>query len=276
MLEVSRALCALVEAGQGGALATVVRARGSTPQVAGARLLLRADGSSVGTVGGGAIERHVFDALRTCLERAESHLLEVDLRRDLGMSCGGAMTVFVEPVAAAPRLILCGAGHVAKPTAALARTVGFAVTVVDPRVEQNTEERFPHCVRLVTAPEEAVAQLAPTVSDWVLLVNYGHAVDRAALAAFGHRPHRYLGLMGSRRKVFQMLRSLAEEAALPPLDRVYAPVGLGLGAVTPEEIAVSIVAELVAIRRGGDGAHLRAVEDPRLLNELEGREAPAK
>src|SRR5690606_27018089 len=136
--EVTLALLELLDRGGEGALATVIEATGSTPQVPGARLLLRADGSSVGTIGGGAIERRALEALQEVLGSGKARVLACDLGRELGMCCGGSMRLFLEPIAARPRLIVFGAGHVAQPTAALALGVGFEVVVVDEREEWNT------------------------------------------------------------------------------------------------------------------------------------------
>lgn len=184
------------------------------------------------------------------------------------------MEVFIEPVEAAQRLIVFGAGHVAKPTAELARRVGFEVTVVDDREELASRERFPDCELVLAEPREAAARLAPRPEDWLLIVTYDHRLDEEALATFARLPHRYLGLIGSRRKVLRILQRLAGRGDLPPLDRVYAPVGLDIGAVSPEEIAVSIVAELVAIRHGKPARHLRALDDPRVARVLAGELSP--
>lgn len=270
MIEVARALVELLERGERGALATVVRTSGSTPQHAGARMLFRRDGTTVGTVGGGAIENAVLAALRTCLADAQPRLIAHDLGHDLSMCCGGRMEVFIEPIEALQRLILFGAGHVAVPTAALAKTVGFRVTVVDEREELNTPERFPDCERLLLTPAEAAQQITPGAGDFLLVVTHDHRLDEEALDVFARLPHRYLGLIGSRRKIFRILQRIHARRGLPPLDRVYAPVGLDLGAATPNEIAVSIVAELVALRHGKAARHLRAVDDPRLKRVLAG------
>ncbi len=295
MQSVIESILQLLERGERGALATVVSVRGSVPQVVGARLLLRGDGTMVGTVGGGAVEQRVLALLAGVLEGEPALLCELDLGRDLGMSCGGSMGVFIEPVAATPRLILCGAGHVAMPTAKLARNVGFRVTVIDERESQNSAERFPHCERLLTSVEIAAAQLEPTAEDWILCLGPSHSIDQRALAAFALRPHRYLGLMGSRRKVIRLLKALAADGIQVPLERLYAPVGLALGAESPDEIAVSIVAELVALRRratpaaprsgaleraaapGRDAAlgHMRVLDDPRVRALLERAETDA-
>jgi len=274
MRAVAEAILALLESGERGALATVTRTHGSAPQRPGARLLLRGDGTTVGTVGGGAIEHEVLEALRTCLRDGRPAVLRRDLGRDLGMCCGGRMEVFVEAIERTPRLILLGAGHVGQATAKLARGIGFEVVVVDEREELNTEARLPGCRRVAMEPAEAARELRVDASDWVLIVTHDHHLDEVALEVFAGGPHRYVGMIGSLRKVFRVLQRIHSRGALPPLDRVYAPVGVELGAVTPEEIAVSITAELVALRHGQPARHMRAVDDPRLKKVLSGNLTP--
>lgn len=268
MRDVTEALLEILDGGGRGALATVVRASGSTPQQVGARLLLRPDGGLVGTIGGGAVEHAILDELRTCAVDGKPRVIVKELMRDLGMCCGGQMEVLVEPIEGRPRLVVFGAGHVAKPTAAIARSVGFRVVVVDDRDELNTEARFPECERILAEPEEASAQLAPTERDWLLVITHDHRLDEEALDTYARLPHAYLGVIGSRRKIYRILQRIAAKRGVPPLDRVYAPVGLELGAVSPEEIAVSIAAELVALRHGASAAHLRAMDDPALARVL--------
>jgi xanthine dehydrogenase accessory factor len=268
--DVVSALLDLLNGRQRGALATVVRASGSTPQQVGAKLLLRADGSSLGTVGGGAIERVVTEALQRAVLSGEPELLTRDLAHDLGMCCGGRMEVFVEPILPTPRLWLLGAGHVARPTAALALTVGFEVLVVDEREELNTAERFPGCQLLLDDPSDAVSKAQLGDRDWVVIVTHDHQLDERALEAASANDAGYVGLVGSRRKVFRLVeRVSSKRAGAMPLERFYAPVGLDIGAVTPEEIAVSIVAELIALRHGHAAPHLRALSEERLQMALE-------
>lgn len=256
-------------------MATVVRANGSTPQSPGARLLLRPDGSTVGTVGGGAFEKAVVEVLHQCLRDGRPRIFKQDLLRDLGMCCGGSMEVFVEPVQAQSRLILFGAGHVARPTALFARELGFQVVVVDDRPELNTEERFPECTRIVAEPGEAADSLETDDNDWIVVVTHDHRLDEEALDAFARRPHAYLGVIGSRRKVYRMFQRIHARRGLPSLERVYAPIGLNIGAVSPEEIAISIIGQLVALRHGkGNGSHLRVVDDPSLQRVLRGEVSP--
>jgi len=272
--DVSRAILELLDGGGRGALATVVRVGGSTPQQPGARLLLLPDEQQIGTVGGGAIEHCILEELRRCRIDGRPRLVVKDLGRDLGMCCGGRMEVFVEPVQGAEPLILFGAGHVAQPTAALARRVGFSVTIVDDREELNTEERFPGCRRVLAEPDESMGEVGLSESHWVVVVTHDHRLDEQALDASCRLPHRYIGMIGSRRKVFRILQRIHARRGLPSLDRVYAPVGLDIGAVSPEEIAVSIVAELVALRHGAPAQHMRAVDAPALHRVLSGELTP--
>lgn len=264
-LPLLRALASIVERGGRGALATVVRTGGSTPQIAGARLLLSPDGSMLGTVGGGAIEHAVIEALRGCVSNGRPDLLVRDLARDLGMCCGGRMEIFVEPIEGAPRLIIVGAGHVGAAVARFAREVGFRVVVVDDREELNDEAHVPGCERVQRTPRESVGVVVPTDHDYVLVTTHDHRLDEEALDAYAKGPHRYLGLIGSQRKILRILARIEQRGPLPPLDRVYAPVGLDLGAVTPAEIAIAIVAELVALRHGRSASHLSRVADPAFL-----------
>lgn len=269
MRDVVQAVLELLTNRQRGALATVIRVSGSAPQQAGARLLLREDGSLLGTIGGGAIEQAVRVALEKAITSEQSELFVRDLAHDLGMCCGGRMEIFVEPILPAPRLWLLGAGHVAKPTAALARSVGFEVLVVDEREELNTAERFPGCQLLLDDPSDALQRGKLDQRDWVVIVTHDHQLDERALEAASGQAARYVGLVGSRRKVFRLVERVnLKRQGDVPFERIYAPVGLDIGAITPEEIAVSIVAELVALRHGKPAEHLRALSDVRLARAL--------
>ena len=270
MRELMQAIVTVLREGRRAALATVTRTSGSTPQEPGARLLWIEGDEPVGTVGGGAIEAAVIEHLKTCLRDGKSGVHAFDLGRDLGMCCGGRMEVFVERLESQPRLLIFGAGHVSRPTAEMARRVGFRVVVVDDRTELNSEARFAGCERILSEPRDAATSLTPTDADWILVVTHDHRLDEEALDTFARLPHRYLGVIGSRRKIFRILQRIHARHGLPALDRVYAPVGLDIGAVTPEEIAVSIIAELVALRHGRESDHLRAVEHPALKEILGG------
>ena len=263
--KVTEALLHVLASGQRAALATVTRVSGSTPQRAGARLLLLPDDSTVGTVGGGAIEQEVMRALREVRRTGEPQLLTRALGYDLGMCCGGRMDVFIEPIVGAPRLILFGAGHVAKPTAALARSIGFEVTVVDEREELATAERFANCQIAVTDPESYLRRSQLHALDWVMIMTHDHPLDERLLGLALAQPVRYIGMIGSQRKVYRLLARCAQKGIALDLERVFAPIGLDLGALGPEEIAVSIAAELVALRRGRPSQHMRSSIDPARL-----------
>jgi xanthine dehydrogenase accessory factor len=218
----------------------------------------------------------VLEALREARRTGQSQLLVRDLGYDLGMCCGGRMEIFIELIEGAPRLWLFGAGHVARPTAVLARSAGFEVTIVDERDTLNTADRFPDCRRALEEPVTLLRQHASALSDrdWLLIVTHDHRLDEELLElAIQHRP-RFIGLVGSQRKTFRLLQRIAARLGADSpeglaLDRVYAPVGLDIGAIGPEEIAISIVAELVALRRGRAAErHLRAVDDVRLQRLL--------
>ncbi|MCA9690402.1 MAG: XdhC family protein [Myxococcales bacterium] len=251
-------------AGVRGCLATVIDRSGSAPQIVGARLLLREDGVVIGTVGGGALEARVLEACHAGLRDGRSRRVTANLVRDLGMCCGGAMEVFVEYLEAAARLVLVGAGHVGQAIAPIARAAGFRVFVVDDREDMLQHPAFAEATTLDYDVDE-LTQAVPDLGadDYVVIATRDHRRDEQALAALLQRPHRYLGMIGSRRKVHTVLaRVLARAEAAgerPSLARVRAPIGLALGGRTPAEIAVSVVAELIAERRGGDGAPMSVV-----------------
>jgi len=253
---VLRELLQLETRGERAVLATVVRTRGSAPQGSGARLLWTESGRLVGTVGGGSIERAVVErAKRVLQDGGAPELVEFDLGADLAMACGGAMDVFLELIAPRPRLVIFGAGHVGREVAEIASRLGFERWVVDDRAEYASEERFPGCRLLVQPFAEVARSFEPQNRDYLLIVTHGHRHDDLLLQAFVQGPQKYLGMIGSKTKVaeaFARLRasSVPEEA----IARVHSPVGLPIGALTPAEIGVSIVAELVQeLRRIPDG-----------------------
>jgi len=248
-------------------LATVVEVTGSTPQEAGAKLLLAVDGQQAGTVGGGALEHRVLAEARTLLTAAEggvaTRLLELNLTTELGMCCGGTMRVFLERVTMPARLVVLGAGHIALPLATFAQAVGFETLVVDGREAWADPSRFPEGTRvLCDEPEAVVPELALDPETAVVVVTHHHPLDQALVKALASSRAGFFGLVGSeakRNKFVMRLRAqgLADEA----LARLRSPLGVQIGAATPEEIALSIAAELVAWRRGvaiDDGAPLRA------------------
>jgi len=240
--------------GERAALATVVRTSGSAPQEPGARLLLLADGQRVGTVGGGRIEAVVLEELKRCLdELSTTHTLRWDLTKQLGMCCGGSMEIMVELVDGGPRLWVFGAGHVGRATARLAADAGFYVIVVDDREAEIEACGVPPERRVQSSPGEALVSRSASPWDFMLIATHDHRLDEEALHAALAAPHRYVGMVASRRKTLRILRRLVDRYGPQPLDRLSAPVGLDLGGRSPEEIAVAIVAELIAVRHGRHG-----------------------
>lgn len=264
--EVLTALVQALERGEEAALVTIVAAQGSTPQRVGAKMLVFADGRTVGTIGGGCYENDALWKAKQALQSRKSQLVKYDLTDDFaeesGLICGGQMQVYIEPVEPAPRLYIVGAGHVAQHLARLASTVGFRTHVLDDREKFANRERFPDAedISVESIPDWLHRADLPA-NSYVVVVTRGHRHDLDALRALAARDLRYLGLIGSKAKVKKIYDALLAEA-MPPecLSRVHAPIGLDIGAVTPEEIAVSILSELIAVRRGKmEEPHVAAV-----------------
>lgn len=242
--------------GESVALVTIVSARGSTPQRVGARMLVYADGRTVGTIGGGCYESDALGRAREILRTRVSAMVHYDLNDDVaeetGLICGGRMDVFIEAVEPPPTLYIVGAGHVGHQLGRLAPAVGFRVHVLDDREKFANRSRFPEADDLHVdeiADWLTRAELPP--SAYVVVVTRGHRHDFDALRALAGRPLRYVGVIGSRAKVARVMELLVSDGVSTEwLRALHAPIGLDIGAVTPEEIAVSILAELVAVRRG--------------------------
>ena len=243
------------------ALATIVGTRGSTPGRATMRLLVLADGTFLGTVGGGCLEAEVYDTALTVLADEKPQSLKFRLTEsdspDSGLMCGGEVTIFVEPITT-PVLWIFGGGHVSKALGQIAALAGFRVTIADDREMYATSERFPEAHDTITAPlSEAVARMPIQQNSYGVVVTRGHQQDGVVLEAFARRflageRLRFLGMIGSKTKqalLFKHLRDLGVGEDF--LASVRTPMGVYLGGRTHEEIAVSVVAELIAVRRLG-------------------------
>ena len=247
------------------ALVTVVGAQGSTPQRPGARMLVLADGTVSGTIGGGCVEAEMARRARAAIENGRPVLTTYDLTPEQageeGLVCGGRMEVFIEPLEATPDLAIMGAGHVARPLCTLAAMAGFRVGVLDDREKYATGERFPEAARVVVSGFEVAAEaLRLTPRSFVLVVTRGHRGDATAIASCLPLRPRFLGLLGSKAKMVHVFADLLERGfSSEDLARVETPVGIEIGAETPEEIAVSIVARMVAVRRGVGADRIRSM-----------------
>jgi xanthine dehydrogenase accessory factor len=246
-------------AGQRGALATIVHTNGSIPSYESSRMLVREDGSSLGTIGGGCVEADVWAAAREVMHKEAPRKLLFHLNNeasyDNGLICGGTVEIFVEPILPQPILYLFGAGHVSTAVAKAAQAVGFGVGVIDDREAFANTQRFPMAQEIFTNYDDAFAKLEPSPSSYLVIVTRGHKEDMRVLAWAVRTKARYVGMIGSRRKVLSVYKALEKEGyAMEEFERVYAPMGIDIGALSPEEIAVSIVAELVAVRRNAESA----------------------
>ncbi|MGB9072262.1 MAG: XdhC/CoxI family protein [Terriglobales bacterium] len=241
--------------GRRGAVATIVNVRGSIPSFKTAKMLVRDDGSITGTIGGGCVEAEVWQAAREVMESEKPRTMTFDLNQDpkydTGLVCGGTLEIFIEPVLPPAELYIFGAGHVAASLYRVARIAGFDVTVVDDREAYASRERFPEAQEVIAEDfEKAIERLAPSESSYIVIVTRGHRDDMRVLRWAVGTPARYIGMIGSKRKTITIFKELQKEGLPAELfDRVHAPVGLDIGAITPEEIAVSITAELIAKRR---------------------------
>jgi xanthine dehydrogenase accessory factor len=254
--EVFAAVADALDRGEPAALVTIVSTTGSTPQRVGAKMLVFGDGRMVGTIGGGCYENDAFWKAREAITSRRPQLvhyeLDDDFAQETGLICGGQMSVYIEPIEPSPELYVIGAGHVGFHLANLAHEVGFRVHVVDDREKFANAERFPNAAEVVTEEIPAWIERTPLPAHaYVVIVTRGHTNDLDALRALVPRDLRYLGLIGSRAKVAKIHDALTEEGVpAAALKQVHAPIGLDIGAVTPQEIAVSILAELIAVKHG--------------------------
>jgi xanthine dehydrogenase accessory factor len=258
--QVSRAALAALERGETIAQATVVQVRGSAPRHAGARMLVWPDGRIVGTVGGATLEerviQHAQEALHTHRGRLEKYVFSTGDDPDSVGLCGGEVLVHIEVLEADPTLVIIGAGHVALALAQAAPLAGMRLIVVDDRAEFLTPERFPQADRLIhVSYDRETGRLEPmglqlTPASYVVVATWGWDEPALAQILSADPQPAYVSLISSKTKwrvIRQMLADRSLDAAR--LDRVHAPAGLDLGAETPGEIAIALIAEMLAVRR---------------------------
>jgi xanthine dehydrogenase accessory factor len=242
------------KAGQRAALATIVHTNGSIPSYESSRMLVREDGSIAGTIGGGCVEADVWAAAKEVMARETPRKMTFHLNNeasyDNGLICGGTLEVFVEPILPQPVAYIFGGGHISMALARSASAAGFGIVVIDDREQFANSDRFPMAQELLTSYEDAFARLQPNGSSYLVIVTRGHRDDMRVLAWAVRTQARYIGMIGSKRKVLSVYQALEKEGYSPAeFAGVYAPMGLEIGALSPEEIAMSITAELIAVRR---------------------------
>ena len=261
-LTVFQALAELEAQNRAGALCTIVRSQGSTPRHTGSKMLVYPDGAIAGTVGGGELENRVIAAGLQSLKDGQSRLLEYNMadptRGDPGV-CGGQVEVYVEPILPKPTIVVIGSGHVGKAVAALAHWLGYYVAVNDDRPDFCSPESVPGGDAYYPCPmAELPAQLEITPWTYLVLTTRGMNVDVEGLPGLLDTPAGFIGLIGSHRRWMSTRKALIEKGIpAEKLDRVHSPIGLELNAETPEEIAVSIMAEIIMLVNHGTGQPMR-------------------
>jgi xanthine dehydrogenase accessory factor len=254
-MDIFAEIARLRKEGRKAALATIIQVQGSIPSYESSKILVRDDGSILGTVGGGFIEGEVCSVAHEVMREERPRRLHFNLdahpEYESGLICGGSLDIFVEPILAIPTAYIFGGGHVSLYVSKVASVAGFDIVVSDDRPAFASKERFPEALETYAGPwEEIFPKLKVNGSSYVIIVTRGHKDDLTCLRWALGTPARYIGMIGSRRKVIEIFKVLeGEGVSREKLERVHSPIGLDIGALTPEEIAVSIVAEMIAVRR---------------------------
>ncbi len=282
MSDIFEELIRIRSAGHRAALATIVGVKGSSPGKNSMKMLVREDGTFLGTVGGGCMEAEVWEAAKSVMESEEPRLLSFTLTEDdmpdSGLICGGTVTVFVESVGA-PTAYLFGAGHLSRAICQVARLAGFRVAVIDDRPQFSNKERFPQANEVYVEAFEGSFDRIPLARwPYVVIVTRGHKHDEVVLEQALKRETKYIGMIGSRRKIDTAFSNIEKRGRVARREfaRVRAPIGLEIGAQSHEEIAVATVAEMIAVRRLGDGAVSRdAASEPKASPGVDSTSSPA-
>jgi xanthine dehydrogenase accessory factor len=254
-MDIFEEIARMRKAGRKAALATIINVQGSVPSYETSKILIRDDGSILGTVGGGCVEADVWAAAQDVMREEKPRRLHFNLNEnpdaDQGLVCGGSLDIFIEPILATPTLYLFGGGHVSLAIAKMAVVAGFETIVVDDRPAFANKDRFPEALQTYAGEwEESFGSLQPNNFSYLVIATRGHKGDLTCLRWALTTPARFIGMIGSKRKLIEFSKVLAGEGVSEAeLDRIHSPVGLDIGALTPGEIAVSVIAEMIALRR---------------------------
>jgi xanthine dehydrogenase accessory factor len=254
-MDIFEEITRLRKAGRKGALATIINVQGSVPSYETSKILIRDDGSIVGTVGGGCVEADVWSAAQDVMKEEKPRRMHFNLNEnpdaDQGLVCGGSLDIFIEPILATPTLYLFGGGHVSLSISKVATLAGFETIVADDRQAFANKDRFPEALETYAGDwENTFARLQPNDFSYLVIATRGHKGDLTCLRWALTTPARFVGMIGSKRKLIEFSKVLtAEGVGGDQLERVHSPVGLDIGSLTPGEIAVAVVAEMVAVRR---------------------------
>lgn len=232
------------------AICIVVDTKGSTPRKQGAKMIVYADGGIFGTIGGGSIEKEVAEKALEIIAKGKPEKCVFNLGADLGMHCGGYMEVYIEPIGNTQKLYIFGAGHIGKALAGFAKALDFAVTLFDPREDIFTGKEFEQCNCINKDYSEAIKEAVFDGNTYCVIVTPKHTYDEDILAQVAPKPHAYVGMIGSSRKVDLLKKRFMAENILTAgeLDSIDMPIGIKLHAESPQEIAICILAKLIDVR----------------------------
>jgi len=257
MSEILKEALGRISKGETIALVTIVETKGSTPREVGAKMLVNKDGLIAGTIGGGITEARVIEEAKQTMKEGKGRFLAYHLTKeaaalDEGAICGGDMKVFIDVLQPKEEVLIFGAGHIAVCVSRLAKMVGFKVTVIDDRKEFANQDKFPEADEIIAEDtEKALNHLETTPSTYIIIVTRGHLKDEEVLGSVIKTNAAYIGMIGSRKKNATVFQHLEEQGvSTQEFKKVHAPIGIDIGAQTPEEIAVSIIAEIIQVRRG--------------------------
>ena len=260
-MNIFRAIADLKDKNESFAIATIIKSKGSTPRHSG-KMIIREDGNIIGTIGGGPAEYFVIKESLEAISNKQSKTVEFTLDAEkaegLHMYCGGQLIVFIEVMEKMPRLILIGAGHVGHAIAKLAETVDYEIIIIDDRENYASQAVYPMASAVYTDPciEAAIEQVVIDECSYIIIATKDR--DEAALRKVIHSNAAYIGMIGSKKKVTKVFSHLEAEGISSALtDKVFAPIGLDIGSETPEEIAVSIIAEIMKVRTNTTGQSLK-------------------
>jgi len=245
----------LKKSGKPAALAIIIKTKGSTPRRAGAKMVVLKDGKTIGTMGGGDLEKRVIEGALEAIRQGEPRTMSFTLDMEKGkldMMCGGELEVYIEPILPDDKLIIFGAGHITRSLAPILQRSGFLVSVIDDSPDLLQKEKFPEIENLSCMDmEKAARELSPDPNAYIVLLSRGFARDEAILRQLIQKDFKYIGMIGSVKKITTMVENLQKQG-IPNegFTKLQAPIGLDIGGETPEEIAISIAAEMIAVKKG--------------------------
>jgi xanthine dehydrogenase accessory factor len=232
------------------ALCIVISTQGSSPRKAGSKMIVFDDGSIIGTIGGGSIEKEVIDEARKVIKQKTPFFNKYVLKNDVGMLCGGSMEVYIEPVTKREKLVVFGAGHICRTLAKFATELGFLVTIVDERLGIMDDPSYDNCTKFNLIFNEAIDKIGFDDNTYIVIVSHKHIHDAEILKLVCKKKYAYLGMIGSKVKVAEIKKEFIKEKILTEdqFNLIDTPIGIKFAASTPQEIAVSILAKLIDVR----------------------------